>query len=164
VNYRNFQVRRLLNGDIDGMRASVSDCTYETQHSSTNADGHHTTTTTVHHLVISTAQLNGFWPDMALTQRGLGSKMMRALGKRSPVESGHDEFDRRFRVDAADPGAAREYLSPALVQALTQGEVPPWSLRAGELLVVWHGAMRPEDLDFHVWTLRRTAELLGRRL
>ncbi|MBO2453321.1 hypothetical protein J4573_39930 [Actinomadura barringtoniae] len=163
VEYRRFRIQRLLNGDIGGLRASISDCTYETQRSTTDANGQSQTTTVVHPIVVLTVQLTGVRPDMALAERGLGSRMARALGKAQQLETGYAEFDRRFTMAAADPWGAREYLSPALIQAQLSGQIPPWSLRGGELLIVVNGALRAESLDYHVWTLRYLAELLGHR-
>jgi hypothetical protein len=137
-----FRVRRLAHGTVRGLPVTAADCHY-TAHST---DGQGNSQSSDVSLSVFVARLPGGWPDIEVRGRGLGSRLLRALGRSSPVEVGHALFDQRFRVEAADPRAARAVLSPALVDAHLRGHAPQWSIQGGELLITETGRLTPEGV------------------
>lgn len=154
-----FGIRRLAYGTVRGLPVTAADCHY-TVHST---DGQGNPQTSDMSLSVFVARLPGGWPDIEVRGRGLGSRMLRALGRSSPVEVGHPAFDQRFRVEAADPRAARALLSPALVDAHLRGLVPQWSLQRAELMITKTGRLNPEDVLPGAERVAWLAELLGHR-
>jgi hypothetical protein len=137
----------------------VADCRYLTQ--STDGQGNSQTSTV--DLAVFVAALPGYWPDIEVRGRHLGSRILRALGRQAPVEIGHPLFDQRFRVETADPDAARALLSPGLVDAHLRGQAPLWSIRGGELMFAERGRLVPERVGPGVERLRWLAATLGAR-
>jgi hypothetical protein len=158
AHLRGFAIRRLAVTTAYGMTITVADCRYEVH--STDATGRLQASSV--DLSVFVARLRGAWPDIDVQDRGFGSRVLRALGKRPPVGIGQREFDRRFRVEAPDPRAAR-LLSPALVRAHLRDEVPLWSLRGGELLFFEERRLRPEEIGPGLERLRWLAGALGHR-
>lgn len=157
AHLRGFRMRRLAYGTIGVLPVTAADCRYET--TTTNAEGQAQTTEV--NLSVFVAALPGAWPEITVGNRHLGSRMLRALGGHSGVEIGHPGFDRRFRVETADPYAARTLLSPALVDAHLHGRAPNWSISGGELMVLETGRLTPERIPPGVERLRWLAAVLG---
>jgi hypothetical protein len=158
AHLRGFAIRRLAVTTAYGMAITVADCRYVVH--STDATGRLQTSSV--DLSVFVAGLPGRWPDIDVQDRGFGSRVLRALGKRPSVGIGQREFDRRFRVEAPDPRAAR-LISPALVRAHLKDHVPLWSLRGGELMFYEERRLRPEEIEPGVDRLRWLAGALGHR-
>ncbi|WP_157430078.1 hypothetical protein [Actinomadura oligospora] len=158
-----FRVRELLTGDVGGLPVSLGHGTYPTRRVVTDANGDKRTETMTNHLTVLVVRMDGGRPDMEVKPRGVGSRLMRAFGHGTAVESGDGRFDARFQVESDAPETARDYLSSDLIRAHLDDDLPLWSLRQGELMVVRHTALHPCDLDEHLGTVRRLAELLGHR-
>ncbi|MEV5575008.1 hypothetical protein AB0L06_33645 [Spirillospora sp. NPDC052269] len=69
----------------------------------------------------------------------------------------------RLDTDVKPGDPARDHLSSDLIRARLDDELPLWSLRQGELMVVRDTPLHLSDLDEHLGTARRLAELLGHR-
>ncbi|GLY82545.1 hypothetical protein [Actinoallomurus iriomotensis] len=156
AHLRGFRMRRFAYGTVGVLPVTAADCRYET--TSTNSQG---TQTIEVNLAVFVATLPGMWPEITVGNRSLGSRVLQSLGGHSGTEIGHPEFDRRFRVDAADPYAARTLLSPALIDAHLRDQAPNWSISGGELMVVERHRLTPEHIPPGVDRLRRLAAVLG---
>ncbi|GAB2832711.1 hypothetical protein GCM10027176_41220 [Actinoallomurus bryophytorum] len=156
---RQFGIRRIVFSTVHGLPVTVADCHYTTE----STDGEGRSTSQRVNLSVFVARLPGGWPDIEVRNRRMGSRFMRALGRQSPVEIGHAEFDRRFKVVTADPRAAHVLLSPALVDAHLRNQAPPWSLRGGELMTIEQGRLTIERIGPGVQRLGWLAEALGYR-
>jgi hypothetical protein len=66
-------------------------------------------------------------------------------------------------VETVDPYAVSRLLSPALVDAHLRGQIPNWSISAGELMVVEARRLAPEHILPGVERLRWLAAALGVR-
>lgn len=154
-----FRIHRLAHTVVHGLPVTAADCRYESY--STDSEGH--TQSSTQALTVFVARLPGRWPDLEVRNRHLGSRLMRALGRQSPIEVGHPLFDQRFRVEAADARAARALLSPALIDAHLSGRAQQWSIRGGELMITTSGRMTPGVIVPGVERLGWLAELLGYR-
>lgn len=154
-----FRIRRQAHAIVRGLPVTAADCHY-TVHST---DGQGNSTSNDVSITVWVARLPGGWPDIEVRGRGLGSRMLRSLGRPSAIESGHPEFDQRFQVDAADPRAAHALLSPALVDAHLRGQAPQWSLHRGELVITQTGRLTPDAILPGVERLLWLAALLGHR-
>jgi hypothetical protein len=76
--------------------------------------------------------------------------------------TGHDSFDRRFRVQATDPAYAWSLVGPALITEHLAGTVPEWTLAGRDLLTWQSGALTdPRRIPSLAAPLVR-ADLLGR--
>jgi hypothetical protein len=156
---RRFGIRRFAFSTVHGLPVTVADCHYATE----STDGEGRSQTQWVDLSVFVARLPGGWPDIEVHNRRLGSRLMRALGRQSPVEIGHAEFDRRFQVVTADPRAAHALLSPALVDAHLRDQTPQWSLRGGELMTVERGRLTLERIGPGIQRLGWLAQALGYR-
>jgi hypothetical protein len=156
---RRFGIRRLAFSTVHGLPVTVADCHYATE----STDGNGNAQTQWVDLAVFVARLPGGWPDIEVHSRRLGSRLMRALGRQSPVEIGHAEFDRRFQVATSDPRAAHVLLSPALVEAHLRDQAPPWSIRGGELMITERGRLTLEWIDPGIQRLVWLARALGYR-
>lgn len=154
-----FGIRRLVYSVVHGLPVTAADCHYTTH--STDANGNSQSSTVA--LSVFVARLPGRWPDVEVRSRHLGSRLMRALGRQSRIETGHQLFDQRFSVAATDPGAVRALLTPALVDAHLRGQAPPWSLQGGELMLVASGRLNPDGIRPEIERLGWLAEMLGYR-
>jgi len=77
--------------------------------------------------------------------------------------TGHDPFDRHFRVRTKDPAYARTLVGPALITAHLAGQVPERSPAGYELLTRQSGELRdPCHIPSLVARLVRVADPLGR--
>lgn len=152
-----FRIRRLVTGMVYGLPVTAADCRYET--SSTDANGNAQTSEV--DLAVFVGVLPGGWPDIEVRPRRLGSRLLRALGRHSPVELGHPPFDQQFQVEAADPHTARTLLTPALVDAHLRGQVRGWSIQGGELLITETRRLTPEVIPPGADRLRGLAAMLG---
>jgi hypothetical protein len=158
AHLRGFAIRRLAVTTAYGLTLTAADCRYEVH----STDGGGRLQTSAVDLSVFLARLPGRWPDIDVQDRGFGSRVLHALGKRPPVATGQSEFDRKFRVEAPDPRAVR-LLSPALVRAHLRDEVPLWSLRAGELMFFEERRLVPEEIGAAVDRLRWLAGAFGYR-
>lgn len=66
-------------------------------------------------------------------------------------------------IESGAPDTVRDRLSSDLIRARLDDEPPLWNLSKGELMVVLHTPLLPSDLDEHLGTARRLAEMLGHR-
>jgi hypothetical protein len=156
---RRFAIRRLAFATVHGLPVTVADCHYTTE----STDGQGNTQTQRVDLSVFVARLPGGWPDIEVQSRRLGSRVMRALGRQSPVEIGHAMFDRRFQVVTTDPRAAHALLSPALIDAHLRDQAPPWSIRGGELVITEQGRLIPDRIVPGIQRLGWLAQALGHR-
>jgi hypothetical protein len=154
-----FGIRRLVHSVVYGLPVVAADCHYTTH--STDANGNAQSTTVS--LSVFVARLPGSWPDIEVRNRHLGSRLLRALGRQSAIETGHPMFDQRFSVAATDPHAVRALLTPALVDAHLRGQAPAWSLHGGELMLVSSGRLNPDGIRPEIERLGWLAQLLGYR-
>jgi hypothetical protein len=154
-----FGIRRLAFATVHGLPVTAADCHYATE----GTDGQGNPQTQWVDLSVFVARLPGGWPDIEVHNRRLGSRLMRALGRQSPVEIGHAEFDRRFQVATADLRAAHVLLSPALVDAHLREQAPPWSIRGGELMITEQGRLTLERIGPGIQRLVWLARTLGYR-
>jgi hypothetical protein len=157
AHLQGFRMRRLAYGAAGRLPVTVADCRYER----TTSNGQGITQTVEIDLSVFVAALPGAWPEISVGDRGLGSRMWRALGGHSGVEIGQPGFDRRFRVETIDPYAARALLSPVLVDAHLHGRAPSWSISGGELMVLETGRLTPGRIPPGVERLRWLAAVLG---
>jgi hypothetical protein len=154
-----FGIRRLVHSVVHGLPVTAADCHYTSY--STDSGGN--SQSSVVSLSVFVARLPGRWPDIDVRNRHLGSRLMRALGRQSRIETGHTLFDQRFSVEASDPHAVRALLSPALVDAHLRGQAPLWSIQGGELMLVTPGRLNPDGIRAEIERLGWLAEMLGYR-
>jgi len=160
-------VTLLVAGAVSGRHVSVAEYWYTTESTSTStsADGSQTrsTSTTTHHLLIVAIRLPTAYPPLAVAPRGSLSRLGRTIFGDSKSATGHDMFDRQFRVQTKDPAVARHLLGPALIGEHLAGRVPPWQV-AGRDLVCYHvgGIRDPDQIPSLAMPLVRVAEMLGR--
>jgi hypothetical protein len=160
-------VRLLLTGLIGERQVSVGNYVYETTSTSTStgADGSTSTTTTTHthHLIVVVVPVHDAAPSLTLHQRGAVSRLGRRIFGDPATATGHEEFDRRFRIESMTPDAARAQFGPRLIAAQLAGEVPVWSLHNGTLLTYQQGRIKdPAMAPGFAAGLVRVANLLGR--
>jgi hypothetical protein len=156
---RRRRVSLLLSGTVGGWPVAVAEYSYETE-SMADSDGRRSTTT--HRLVVTAVRLPVRHAAVAVEPRGAVSRLGRRLFGDGSAATGDEAFDRRFRVRAADPAAARWLVGPALIAEHLAGRVPTWSLAGTELLSWRPGQLDdPEAVPPLAAGLVRVANLLG---
>lgn len=107
------------------------------------------------HGVFAIVRLPGSPPDLAV-------RRFRTAYRQRADE---DEFRRRFRTIASDTVDFRRLEQEALRNAHVNGEIPPWTLRQGELftIVPIDGIVTPAAMESALAGALRVVELLGLR-
>ena len=156
---RRGRVYLLVSAMVGGRYVGVADYAYTTE--SSNSDGSSSRTT--HRFIVTAVRLDARYPPVAVQPRGALSRFGRSLFGDNAAATGHDAFDRQFRVRTKEPGLARALLSPTLIHEHLAGRVPAWSL-AGQDLLTWRsGAISdPNQIPGMTAGLIRVADLLGR--
>jgi hypothetical protein len=160
-------VSMLLLGLIGDRQVGVGNYMYTTTSVSmtTGPNGTPMTMTTVHQhaLVVAVVWVRTPTPSVTLHQRGAISRLGRRIFGDPVTATGHEEFDRRFRIEAQPPDAGRALFGPALMTEHLAHRVPLWSLYNGTLLAHVPGRIEdPATAPAMVAPLVRVADLLGR--
>jgi hypothetical protein len=151
-----------LSGVVQGRSVSVAEYSYVERTSSRRADGSSDTTTTTHHFVVTVARLNRALPSTSVGPRGTMSKWARSLFGPGETATGHQDFDRAYRIATADPAAIRHWCTPALINEHLVNGAPAWSVHGSELMVIRPGQIKdPEQIKTSVQPAVRLAALLG---
>jgi hypothetical protein len=152
-------VSLLISGVVSGRPVSVAEYSYRT--SSRNSDG--TDSTTTHHYIVTGVRLDTQYAPIAVVSRGALSRLGRNVFGDNAAATGHDGFDREFRVDTKDPALARTLLGPALIAEHLADRVPDWSLAGLDLLTWQPGQIKdPDQIATLAARLVRVTELMGR--
>ena len=119
------------------------------------------TTTNTHYYVVMVAVLNRAFPPTAVAPRGRVSRLKNSVLGSAENATGHPDFDRAFRIDAAGPGSLRQWFSEPLIAAHLTGQVPtPWSVEGTELLCYRPGRLQVEEIPGHAAAVLPLADLL----
>lgn len=160
---RRGRVTLMLSGVVDGRPVSVAEYSYTTESTTRGSDSRTSTTTTTHRLLVTAVRLPVEHPPLIVEPRGALSRLGRSVFGDNAAATGHDAFDRQFRVRARDLAVAHTLIGPALVAEHLAGRVPPWDL-ADQYLLTWQpGGLRdPHQVPDLAAALSRVADLLGR--
>ncbi|MEV4754451.1 hypothetical protein AB0J86_04930 [Micromonospora sp. NPDC049559] len=156
-----------ISATVHGRQVSVAEYSYSETQTTTTSDGQGGTsvgqTTQTHAFTVVVVRLARSYPALAVEPRSSMSRLGRRLVGGGNA-TGHDEFDRKYRVDSADPGAVRRFVGPALIDEHLAGAVPPWSVYGPELLTYRPGAIEaPQHIPAMVGPLLRVAHHLDSR-
>lgn len=102
-------------------------------------------------------------PDLEITSQGLGARVATMLGAQD-IRFESEEFNRRWRVEAAEPRVAHAIVHPRFMELLTAG--PPDPVRfEGTDLWTWHpGPFEPAALHARLARLEQLAALVPRHV
>jgi hypothetical protein len=142
---------------VDGRPVAVGEYSYRdtTSEGRTGSVGPHT-----EHYVVAAVRLRDQYPSLAVRRKEPGNSLLRALGFGGPV-LGYEPFDRRFLLEAADPGQIHRWITPPVVTEHLAGRAPQWVLRGSELVVYWDGKLTdPEGIPAAAASAVRMAQLL----
>lgn len=152
-------VSLLVSGVVSGRLVGVAEYSYET----TSSDSDGSSSKTTHHYIVTAVRLDALYPPIAVVPRGALSRLGRTMFGDNAAATGHEAFDRQFRVDTKDPALARALLGPALIGEHLAGRVSAWSLAGSDLLAWRPGSIKdPDQIAALVIPLVRVAEFLGR--
>jgi hypothetical protein len=153
-------VSLMVSGTARGWHVGVAEYSYTTE---SMADSRGSRSTTTHHLLVTAVRVTASYPPIAVHARGGLSRLGRAMFGDNAAATGHDAFDRRFRVSTKDPRLSSALLGPALITEHLAGRVPEWSLAGDDLLTWRSGHLKdPRQIPELVAPLVRVAGLLGR--
>ncbi|MFG2071855.1 hypothetical protein [Nonomuraea maritima] len=152
-------VSLLVSGVVHGRLVGVAEYSYET----TSHDSDGSSSRTTHDYIVTAVRLDAQYPPIAVVRRGALSRLGRTMFGDNAASTGHEAFDRQFRVDTKNPALARALLGPALITEHLAGRVPAWSLAGPDLLTWQPGSISdPHQIATLVIPLVRVAEFLGR--
>jgi hypothetical protein len=152
-------VSLLVRGIVRGWPVGVAE--YSHTVSSSNQDG--STSRQTYSYLVTTVGLAQRYPPLAVEPRGALSRLGRALFGEGVAATGHDAFDRQFRIRTRHPVVARRVVGPDLIAEHLAGRVPAWSVADHDLLT-WRRTntlLDPEQIPALASPLVRVAELLG---
>lgn len=152
-------VSLLVSGQLRHRHVGVAEYSYSTE----STDSRGSSSTTTYNFIVIAVRLTASYPPLAVEARGALSRLGRAMFGDKPAATGHDNFDRRFRVQTRDPAYAHTMVGPALITEHLAGRVPEWSL-AGHDLLAWQAGILedPRQVPTLAAPLMRVADLLGR--
>ena len=113
---------------------------YSYQTHSSNGKGGQTTTT--HHYVVTSLQLPTPLPQLQVTPENLLTRFGNALGL-DDIELESEDFNRKFRVHAADRKFACDVLSPRTMQMLLSRPALSWRIHGSDILAWQDGQLTP---------------------
>lgn len=137
----NRKARNVLSGSVAGFEMLAFDYSYETH--STDSKGHRTTTT--HRYAVATLRLPSYLPTLQVTGESIFHKAASLLGF-DDIELESDDFNQRFRVQAADRKFACDVLTPRTMQALLAGPDVDWRIERTLILSWDSGRLDPVGL------------------
>jgi hypothetical protein len=137
----NRKARNVISGGHGERSFTAFDYSYETH--STDSKGH--TSTTTHSFVVTSLQLSTYLPVLQVTPEGLFSRVGNMLGF-DDVELESEDFNRRFRVNAADRKFACDVLTPRTMEALLRGPDASWRIEGVDILAWDTGRMTPSTV------------------
>ncbi len=118
----NRQARNVLRGRDQEHELVAFDYSFETR----NDDSRGGSNKTVHRFSVAVLALPAWLPLLEVTPESLGTRIAGTLG-RQDIELESEDFNRRYRVQAADPKFAFDVLNPRTMQRLLA--LPPLRLR-----------------------------------
>src|SRR5262245_25475619 len=111
-----------LDGALGGRSVTIAEYFYtETQYNSVGSPAHRTRT---FQYVLLIVRLRQEGPTIAVVERGAWSRFGRVLFGDSATAVGQEDFDRAYKVATKDPFAVSNVLTPTLVQAHLDGQLP----------------------------------------
>jgi len=148
------RVSFVLSGQYEGRSAAVFEYTYTTGF----GQGQSTTL-----LTVAVMSLPAPLPDLELTHEGLGAKLAKSLGAQD-IQFESEEFNRRWRVEAAVPRAAHDIVHPRFMEFMVAS--PPEPLRfEGVDVLTWHlGPLDPRGIHPRLARLARAVDLVPRHV
>lgn len=144
----------LVTGEHRGRAAAVFEYQY------TTGSGKNRTTTT---LTVTMLRLPGFLPDLEITNEGVGAKIAKAFGGQD-IQFESEEFNRRWRVEAAVRKTAHDIVHPRFMELMVAG--PPDPVRfEGTDVWTWHvGSLQPEPMFGRLERLSAVVDLVPRHV
>lgn len=153
-------VTLIVSGVFHGWPVSVAEYFYVTE-SMADSDGSRSTTT--NRLVVTVVRLATAYPPIAVQPRRALSRLGRSLFGADAAATGHQAFDRQFRIQTKQPALARTLFGPALITEHLAGRIPLWDLAGQDLLTWQRGRLDdPRQIPALATHLMRVADLLGR--
>ncbi|WP_129663037.1 hypothetical protein [Phytoactinopolyspora endophytica] len=118
---------------------------FEYSYTTTTSSGQ-TTSTTTHTYAVWTITLPASLPPISLGAEGvLGGRVAKAFGF-TRMDTGHSEFDRRYKVKCDDAGFGARVLHPAMVNLLMDTDTWAWRIDGNVMLSYRKGHLTAEDV------------------
>ncbi len=132
------RARNVVSGRSGEWPFVAFDYSYQTH--STDSQGR--TTTTTHRYVVTSLQLPAYLPRLQVTPENLFTRFGNALGL-DDIELESEDFNRRFRVHAADRKFASDVLSPRTMEFLLTRPGLSFRIEGADILAWDDGELRP---------------------
>jgi hypothetical protein len=142
-----------------GRECLLFDYSYQVRRRSTGNNGTTTMTTRTIRHAVAAVTLPAWLPELRLARENVLTKLAGAVGF-GDIEVESTEFNRRFRVRAADRGHAFDVLHPRTIDFLLSQPLDSWELAGGRLLVARDGRWSIGEYDGVVAQLERFVDLV----
>lgn len=136
------RARNVLTGQESGRTFTAFDYTYET--SSSDSNGRRRTTT--HRFGICAVPLPVPLETVEVVPADVFTRMAGAVGLVSDIEMESEDFNRRFRVRAANRKLACDVLTPRTMEYLLFADPEAWRLRGGHAVSWGEGRLDPAEV------------------
>jgi hypothetical protein len=148
------RARNVIRGNECGRDFIAFDYSFQTH--STDSKGHRNTTT--HHFAIYAVTLPAYLPTLEVCPEGIFGKLADAVGLTSDIDLESEDFNRAFKVRAADRKFATDVLSPRTMQYLLTAPSAAWRIQGDGMLRWKSGRLDPADIVVSTSVLDRVAD------
>jgi Protein of unknown function (DUF3137) len=135
------RARNVVSGVTGTRPFTVFDYSYQTH----SCDGRGNRSTQTHHYVVAGVQLPTYLPRLQVTPENVFTRIGNALGL-DDIELESEDFNRRFRVHAADRKFASDVLSPRTMQALLARPELSWRIDGTDIVGWGDGRISPTEV------------------
>ena len=148
------RARNVITGVECGRPFTAFDYSYETQ--STDSKGQ--TSSSTHRFAVYAVHLPAYLPSLEVVPEDAFSRLTGAVGLRSDIDLESEDFNRKFRVKAADRKFATDVLSPRTMEYLLSAPAAAWRIQGTDMVRWEPGRMDPADIVVATSILDRVAD------
>jgi Protein of unknown function (DUF3137) len=148
------RARNVIRGNANSRDFVAFDYSYETH--STDSKGNRSTTT--HRFAVYAVSIPAYLPTLQVCREGVFAKMAGAVGLTSDIDLESEDFNRAFKVRAADRKFAMDVLSPRTMEYLLQAPAAAWRIQGNSMLRWESGRLDPADIIVATSVLDRIAD------
>ena len=144
----------LLAGSFQGHEIAAFEYRY------TTGSGKNRSTTV---LTVTMVSLPAYLPHLEITNEGVGAKIAQAFGGQD-IQFESEEFNRRWRVEAAVLKTAHDIVHPRFMEYMVAGPPDPLRFEGTDVWTWHHGPIRTDVLHARLTRLVQVVEMVPRHV
>lgn len=140
------RAENILEGTSNGRGLVAFDYSYQTESTSTDAQGHTTTHTTTHNFSVLALNLGADLPALSVGPEGFFARMVDAVTN-ADIDFESEDFNRSFRVTCPDRKFASDVINPQMMEFLMPHRKIAWNIQHRYLVTISSGSASMEQID-----------------